>query len=334
MSISGNAIVDEISNMRINSIPEAWYRTVRQGKQPNALAILVLWDLLYWYKWVEIRDEATGMVIGYKKKFKADLLQRSYDSIAAKFGITKTHATAIIKFLEDLGVLKRIFRTITVGDVKCSNVLFIELVPSVIKAISKESNNIAPCQQQEEEVSGQDMTPPPSENRDPSLSKSGEGSSQKLRQIQSTSQSYSQPTSQSNFLGASAPDEGTQAEETNDRPPEKTKKEKPPKHKYGEFNNVLLTDGEYQKLVDKLGKEKTDAVVKNYSEIKEMKGYKYNSDYMALLKWGINAYESQSRSGSYSRTNTGNGKPFYKGFDKEALNRKISLLDGVEAIYE
>lgn len=326
MSTTGNELVDTISDLRINSIPEAWYRTVRQGNKPNALAILVLWDLLYWYKRVEIRDEATGMVIGYKKKFKADLLQRSYDSIAAKFGITKTHATAIIKFLEDLGVLKRIFRTITVGDVKCSNVLFIELVPSVIDAISKESNNIAPCQQKEEEVSGQDMTPLTSENRDPSLSKSGEGSSQKLRQIQSTSQSNSQSTSQSVFIGAQAPGQET--------PPAKTKKEKPPKHKFGEFGNVLLTDDEYQKLVDKLGKEKADAVIKNYSEIKEMKGYKYNSDYMALLKWGINAYESQSRSGSYSRTNTGNGKPFYRGFDKEALNRKISLLDGVEAIYE
>ena len=63
MSISGNAIVDEISNMRINSIPEAWYRTVRQGKQPNALAILVLWDLLYWYKWTEIRDESSGLFL-------------------------------------------------------------------------------------------------------------------------------------------------------------------------------------------------------------------------------------------------------------------------------
>ena len=28
------------------------------------------------------------------------------------------------------------------------------------------------------------------------------------------------------------------------------------------------------------------------------------------------------------------GKPYYKNFDKAALNRKISLLDGVEAIYE
>ena len=326
MSISGNAIVDEISNMRINSIPEAWYKTVRQGKQPNALAILILWDLLYWYKWTEIRDESSGLVIGYKKKFKADLLQRSYDSIAEKFGITKSHATTTIKFLEELGVLKRVFRTVTVGDVKCGNVLFIELIPKAIKAISDESNNIDTSQDEASRVSDQNLTPIPTERV--------EGSSQKSRQIQSTSQSYSQPTSQSNFLGASAPDEETQAEGTNDKPPEKTKKEKPPKHKYGEFGNVLLTDGEYQKLVDKLGAEKAEAVVKNYSEIKEMKGYKYNSDYMALLKWGINAYESQSRSGSYSRTNTGNGKPFYRGFDKEALNRKISLLDGVEAIYE
>lgn len=118
-----------------------------------------------------------------------------------------------------------------------------------------------------------------------------------------------------------------------EKPPVKPKKEKPPKHKYGEFGNVLLTDDEYQKLVDKLGKEKADAVIKNYSEIKEMKGYKYNSDYMALLKWGIRAYEDNNRYGSPSKPNY-NGQPFHKGFDREALNRKISLLDGVEAIYE
>ena len=115
--------------------------------------------------------------------------------------------------------------------------------------------------------------------------------------------------------------------------PVKQKKEKPPKHKYGEFGNVLLTDDEYQKLVDKLGKEKADAVIKNYSEIKEMKGYKYNSDYMALLKWGIRAYEDNNRYGSPSKPNY-NRQPFHKGFDREALNRKISLLDGVEPNYE
>ena len=112
-----------------------------------------------------------------------------------------------------------------------------------------------------------------------------------------------------------------------EQPP--AKKEKALKHKHGEFNNVLLTDDEYQKLVDKLGKEKADAVIKNFSELKEMKGYKYNSDYMALLKWGIRAYEDNNRYGSPSKPNY-NSQPFHKGFDREALNRKISLLDGVE----
>lgn len=141
-SISGSVIVDEISKMHINSIPEAWYSTIRQKKQPHAIAILILWDLIYWYKWTELRDEITGKVTGYKKKFRADLLQRSYDDIANKFGISKRQATDTIIFLESLGLLKRVFRTIIINGLKCSNVLFIELIPSQIKLFSDEKNNI------------------------------------------------------------------------------------------------------------------------------------------------------------------------------------------------
>ena len=135
-SISGSRIVDEISQMGISSIPETWYRTVRRGNSPHALAILVLWDLLYWYKWSEIRDEGTGLVTGYRKKFRADLLQRSYSAISEKFGISKRQATEIIIFLEKLGVLRRVFRTLKTQDLTVGNVLFIELVPSRIREIS------------------------------------------------------------------------------------------------------------------------------------------------------------------------------------------------------
>ena len=90
----------------------------------------------------------------------------------------------------------------------------------------------------------------------------------------------------------------------------KQKKQKTEKHKYGEYENVLLSDDEYKKLVDKVGNEKADAVIKNFSELKEMKGYTYKSDYLALLKWGIRAYEEQN-----SRTGSGkNGR-----FNKESL---------------
>lgn len=135
-TISGSWIVDEISQMGITSIPETWYKNIRRGNSPHGLAILVLWDLLYWYKWSEIRNEGTGLVVGYKKKFRADLLQRSYGAISEKFGVSKRQATEIIIFLEKLGVLKRVFRTLKTQDLTVSNVLFIELVPSKIREIS------------------------------------------------------------------------------------------------------------------------------------------------------------------------------------------------------
>lgn len=67
------------------------------------------------------------------------------------------------------------------------------------------------------------------------------------------------------------------------------------KHKLGTYFNVLLSDKELQKLVDELGSEKTGAVIANFSELKEMKGYKYKSDYLALKKWGIDAYEKRNQ---------------------------------------
>ena len=68
---------------------------------------------------------------------------------------------------------------------------------------------------------------------------------------------------------------------------------KPKKHKIGNYKNVLLTDEEIQKLYEKLGMQKAVAVINNYSELKEMKGYKYKSDYLAILRWGIEAYNKQ-----------------------------------------
>ena len=141
-SLSGNLIVDEISKMHINSIPEAWYQTIKRNGYPHAMAILILWDLIYWYKWTEVRSEATGMVVGYKKKFRADLLQRDYNAIAAKFGISKSQAQKIIVFLEELGVLKRVERTIKIQDRSVPHVMFIELVPAKIKEISDVSKII------------------------------------------------------------------------------------------------------------------------------------------------------------------------------------------------
>lgn len=63
------------------------------------------------------------------------------------------------------------------------------------------------------------------------------------------------------------------------------------KIKFGESQNVLLTQKEYDNFVSKYGKEITDAFIQHFSDLKEMKGYTYKSDYKALQVWGISAYE-------------------------------------------
>lgn len=137
-------IVEEVGKMNIsgNVIPSNWYKTItsikNQKKKPYMTAIIILADIVYWYRPTEIRDEVTGNVTGYRKKFKADLLQRSYQSFSDQFGLTKREVTNAIVFLEKLGVIDRVFRTIHVNGIPHNNVLFINLNVEELKKITYE----------------------------------------------------------------------------------------------------------------------------------------------------------------------------------------------------
>lgn len=54
---------------------------------------------------------------------------------------------------------------------------------------------------------------------------------------------------------------------------------------FGEFENVKLTDEEYQKLVEKLGENNTKIMIEELSTGIASKGYKYKSHYAAILSW-------------------------------------------------
>ena len=116
---TGSLTVDQMSRLHIsgNIIPVTWFKTIRKATgKPNLNAIIILADIVYWYRPVEIRDELTGELIGLRKKFHSDILQRSYQQIADQFGITKRDATNAVVELEKLGVVKRIFRTLRLGN--------------------------------------------------------------------------------------------------------------------------------------------------------------------------------------------------------------------------
>ena len=60
------------------------------------------------------------------------------------------------------------------------------------------------------------------------------------------------------------------------------------KHKYGEYKNILLTDEEKEKLKKKFGKDGAIKKIQQMDEGIELKGYKYKSHYLAILKWAKN----------------------------------------------
>lgn len=136
---TGCPAVDRMSRLQItgNVIPVSWFRTIRKetGK-PNLNAIIILADIVYWYRPVEVRDEVTGQLIGLRKRFAADLLQRNYQQMADQFGITKRDTTNAVVELEKLGVIRRVFRTVERGGHLVPNVLFIELDVDVLETLT------------------------------------------------------------------------------------------------------------------------------------------------------------------------------------------------------
>lgn len=134
-----NSVVEEVGKMNFtgNVIPQAWYSTLkRESGKPYLTAIVILADIVYWYRPIEVRDEQTGQVIAYKKKFRSDKLQRSYQQIADMFGISKNEATQAIIYLEKKGIIHREFREISVNGVISNNVLFIGLNPDRLREVT------------------------------------------------------------------------------------------------------------------------------------------------------------------------------------------------------
>lgn len=65
------------------------------------------------------------------------------------------------------------------------------------------------------------------------------------------------------------------------------KNNKPIRHKYGEYKNVLLTDDDLEKLKAKFPTDWEERI-ENLSEGIELKGYKYKNHYLAICKWAKN----------------------------------------------
>ena len=70
---------------------------------------------------------------------------------------------------------------------------------------------------------------------------------------------------------------------------ESTHPQKEPKHKYGEYQHVLLTDTDRERLVNDYGEEETHEAIKYLDEYIETSGKKYKNHYLVMRKWVFDA---------------------------------------------
>lgn len=128
---SGNQIVDAIGQLKYtgNLIPNSWYGKITlQSGRTDLVAIVILAELVYWYRPAESRDPVTEMVM-WKKKFRKDFLQKSIRELADKFSLTYEQVKHALNRLEHSGYIIKHRRNEIINGKKFGNVLYIELVP-------------------------------------------------------------------------------------------------------------------------------------------------------------------------------------------------------------
>lgn len=144
-----NDITDEVKsigslNFEGNIIPIEWYSYLRlPNNKPDLVSIILLSEIVYWYRPTTIRDEFSGKIIGYKKKFKSDLLQKSYNDLEDLFGLTKDQIKKSLQRLEQLNLIKRIFRHINSQGSSLANVMFIQIFPEQISKITEKTYDMS-----------------------------------------------------------------------------------------------------------------------------------------------------------------------------------------------
>ena len=169
---SGNQTVDAMGSIAItgNVRSEEWFKYIRKPNtgKPYLLAIDILSDLVYWYRPTEVRDERTGEVIGWKKKFHGELLQKSYQEYANKYVESKKTIKLAFDQLVAIGVVKRYFFNIEYENGRTvPNQMFIDLDLSVLKEITfpkeegttskRQARRLVPCKYNDMDENADEM---------------------------------------------------------------------------------------------------------------------------------------------------------------------------------
>lgn len=142
ITLTGHPVVDAVAqlNLQGNMVHHSWYQHLRyinkRGEFTDPWACLILADIVYWHRPVEVRDESTGHIIGYRKKFADDKLQRSLESFSQLLGCSCKVAREALTLLEKIGVVQVEVRPHQTKFGVIPSAMFVTLVPDRLQQIT------------------------------------------------------------------------------------------------------------------------------------------------------------------------------------------------------
>src|SRR5919106_7045018 len=94
-----------------NIIPHEWYNHIKlpSGK-PDVVGIIILSEIVYWYRPVTQIDEHTDRKVIKRAKFSGDKFRSPIMYYTDKFGFTKDQVRQALKRLEEGGYITREYR--------------------------------------------------------------------------------------------------------------------------------------------------------------------------------------------------------------------------------
>ena len=87
-------------------VPPEFFNAIRfESGKPDLLSVLILADLLYWFRPIRPRSEDTGQALAWRQKFKGESLNREYGYFENKFGATNRQCRDSVARLKNLGLI-------------------------------------------------------------------------------------------------------------------------------------------------------------------------------------------------------------------------------------
>ena len=105
------------------------------------------------------------------------------------------------------------------------------------------------------------------------------------------------------------------------RSKESARARKEPRHRHGEYNHVMLTSEEYERLVKEFGEVKVAAAIKKVDEYCQTTGKTYKDYNLVIRKWGFDDRAPQGRASPTVHFSTERTKVDYNAIERELIRK-------------